>query len=174
MDDRDFDAPPGKQRTPAQPTLSEPSTATHGLVFDADECAVADDPLAAGTAHQYSVNVPVDINQSPPGSSRHQTSPNNAKQLRQSRKLPDTRARAPDVDPRARQERGRGARTKGEHTNLRSKYSDPPSSPSAVLLQNEAVRRLRKLYCQRTDGFEVLGARYKKVWGSTHHQACAT
>ena len=158
IDDRDFDAPPGKQRTRAQTRLSESSTAAHGLVFDAEQCAVADDPLAAGTAHQYSVNVPVDINQSPPGSSssRHQS-------------RPDTHASAPDVDARARQERGRGARTKSEHTDLRGEPSDPPSSPSAVLLQNEAVRRLRKLYCQRTDGFEVLGARYKKVWGSTRH-----
>jgi len=172
MDDRDFDAPPGKQRTPAQTRLSDPSTAAHGLVFDADQCAVADDPLAAGTAHQYSVSVPVDINQSPPGSSRHQTAPDNANANARSRTHPDTRASAPDVDARARQERGRGARTKSELTDLRSESSDPPSSSSAVLLQNEAVRRLRKLYCQRTDGFEVLGARYKKVWGSTLHQAC--
>jgi hypothetical protein len=165
MDDHDFDAPPGKQRTRAHTRLSEPSTAAHRLVFEAEQCSVADDPLAAGTAHQYSVNVPVDINQSPPGSSRHQSASNNAK----TRTLSYTRARAPDVDALARQERGRGARTKSEHTDLRSESSDPPSSPSVVLLQNEAVRRLRKLYCQRTDGFEVLGARYKKVWGITRH-----
>ena len=130
------------------------------------------DPLASGTAHQYRVNVPVDINQSPPGSSRHQTAPNNAKL---SRSLPGTRALAPDVDARARQERGRAARTKSEYTDLRSQSSDPPSSPSAALRlrQKEAVRRLRNLYCQRTDGFEVLGARYKKVWGTCHQVGAA-
>ena len=123
MDARDFDAPLGKQRTQAHTRLSEPSTAARGLVFDAEQCAVADtDP--------YSVNVPVDINQSPPGSSRHQTAPNNAKLSR-------------------------------------TLFPDPLPSPSAALLQNEAVRRLRKLYCQRSDGSEVLGARYKEVWGST-------
>jgi hypothetical protein len=167
MDERDFDAPPGK-----------PSTAARGRVFDAEHCAVADDPLAAGTAHRYSVNITVDINQRVAGSSRHQTAPNNAAL---SRMLQDTRALAPDVDARARQERGRGAllsaksqptvlrseSTKSEHTVLRSESCDPPCSPSAARRQKEAVRRLRNLYCQRTDGFEVLGARYKAVWGST-------
>ena len=116
--------------------------------------------------HHSASNVTVDINQCPAGSSRHQTSPNNAKL---SRTLQDTRALAPDVDARAMQERGRGARTKSEHTDLRSESSDPSSSPSAALRQKEAVRRLQKLYSQRTDGFEVLGTRYKKVWGITRH-----
>ncbi|MFN9902065.1 MAG: hypothetical protein ACK55Z_25445, partial [bacterium] len=67
---------------------------------------MADDPLAAGTAHRYSVNITIDINQCAAGSSRHQTAPNNAAL---SHMLQDCRALAPDVDARARQERGRGA-----------------------------------------------------------------
>ena len=162
----------GTQRRPSEPSTAELNevlrhTRSHpfprGIVFDVEHCAVADGPLAAGTVHhQYGVTV--DIKKSPPGSSRHQTAPNNAKILLVT-PTKDNRALATDVDARARQERERGARRKCEHTDLRSEPSDPPSSPSAALRQKEAVRRLRKMYCERTDGFEVLGARYKMVWG---------
>ena len=134
-----------------------------GIVFYVEHCAVADGPLAAGTVHHQYV-VTVDIKKSPPGSSRHQTAPNNAKILLVT-PTKDNRALSTDVEARARQERERGARRKCEHTDLRIEPSDPPSSPSAALRQKEAVRRLRKMYCERTDGFDVLGARYKMVWG---------
>jgi len=160
------------QRRPSEPSMAELNevlrhTRSHpfprGIVFDVEQCAVVDGPLAAGTVHhQYGVTV--DIKKSPPGSSRHQTAPDNAKILLVT-PTKDNRALATDVDARARQERERGARRKCEHTDLRSEPSDPPSSPSAALRQKEAVRRLRKMYCERTDGFEVLGARYKMVWG---------
>ena len=113
----------GTQRRPSEPSMAELNevlrhTRSHpfprGIVFDVEHCAVADGPLAAGTVHhQYGVTV--DIKKSPPGSSRHQTAPDNANANARSRTHPDTRASAPDVDAR-RQERERGARRKSEHT----------------------------------------------------------